>query len=189
MRKTVEKGKAAKWVPLIAGMLFSFGILWFWGESILRDEMFFGETLFKEIEYMDVGKLSYLIYLIKIRGLQTAFVLFMCCIHKRKLGLGIWAWLTGCGFGIGGYAMLRKWELLGLPGYILILLPHYLCYFYAYIQCYNIDYKSQYNDVRTGNAGGIWLHIIAIVGVVIIGILLECYVNPFFVKIFSKLFL
>lgn len=193
MKRSIGKGRTAKWMqkwlPMIGGMIFSFGILWLGGSNLIRDEMFFGEGLFEEIGYMDAERIAYLIYLTKVRGLQAAFLIFMNCIHRRRLGLGIWAWLTGNGFGIGFYAMVKRWGWMGVPGYLLILLPHYLCYFYAYAQYYSIDYSGQYQRGGAVRAEGIWGRLIAVAGVVIIGIFLECYVNPFFIKLFSKIFL
>lgn len=189
MKRAIRKGGIVKWLPLMGGMLFSFGILWIDGKKLIEDEMFFGEGLFAEISNMNAEKIAYLVYLMKIRGLQAAFLLFMNCIHRRKLGLSIWAWMTGNGFGIGCYAMVKRWEWLGIPGYLFVLLPHYLCYFYAYAQYYDIDYMGQNQRPKSGGSEGIWLRLVAVAGVVIIGILLECYVNPFFIKLFFKLFL
>lgn len=189
MRKVVRKGRVIKWLPILGGMLCSFIFLWFFGKTILEDEMFFGERLFGEMQYLDYNRIAYLTYLLKIRGAQIAFVIFMTCIRKKRAGLGIWAWMTGSGFGVGAYAMLQKWGIFGVPGYFMMMLPHYLCYFYSYSKYYKIDYMSQ--NQRRGNLaeGGGMVPKVVIIGVVIIGIFTECYVNPFFIKLFSKIFL
>ncbi len=155
----------------------------------MQDEMFFGKKLFGEMQYLDYNKMAYLTYLIKMRGIQAAFIIFMTCIRKKRAGLGIWAFMTGAGCGVGAYAMLQKWGIFGIPGYFMMMLPHYLCYFYAYSKHQDIDYFSQ-NQRRGGPGEGVGLgQKMVIIGVVIIGIFTECYVNPFFVKLFSKIFL
>lgn len=189
MRKSRRKVNVGNWLPLFTGMVFGFVFLWVFDGRILQDEMFFGEKLFQDMEYLRNETVSYFVYLLKVRGLQLAFVILMSCIGRKKLGLGIWGWLTGIGFGIGEYAMVKKWGMPGVPGYLFLILPHYLCYFYSYIQYVKIDYFGQNKSIRkdagTGSLGAKMM----LIGVVIIGILLECYVNPFFVKLFSKIFL
>lgn len=178
-----------RWLPLAGGILCSFGILWFFGKEILRDEMFFGETLFREIQYLDYKKTAYLIYLIKIRGMQLAFIIFMTYIRKKGMGLGIWAFMTGSGFGMGIYAMLSRWGAVGIAGYLMVIFPHYLFYFYAYAMYIKIDSNGQTVKGNYRKDRGYPVTKMSIVGVVIIGILFECYVNPFFIKLFSKIFL
>lgn len=189
MRKVIRKGGAQKWVPIVGGIICGFLFMWFFGEISLQDEMFFGERLFEEMNYLDYKRTAYLIYLIKIRGLQMAFVFFMSCIHRKKLGLGIWAYLIGCGCGIGICAMIEKWGLFGIPGYFMMIFPHYLCYLFSYSKYYEIDQMGQNMRTRRAGEDGGMIKKIAIIGVVIIGIILECYVNPFFIKLFSKIFL
>lgn len=189
MGKINGKEKIIKWLPILGGMLCSFIFLWFFGKKILADEMFFGERLFGEMQYLEYNRIAYLSYLIKMRGVQIAFIIFMACIHKKRAGLGIWAWMTGIGFGVGAYAMLQKWGVFGVPGYFMMMLPHYLCYFYAYSKSYSIDYIGQNQRRGSMGEGGRMLQKMIIIGVVIIGILTECYVNPFFIKLFSKIFL
>lgn len=188
-RKERSGSGIGKWLPLAAGIICGIAIVWALGESILQDEMFFGSRLFEAEKYTEYKRISYVIYLLKIRGLQAAFVVFMSLMRKKKTGLFLWAWLTGCGFGMGGFIMTQRFGIPGALGYLFIILPHYICYFYAYEKCYKNDYQSQQkggigrqNREKTGEN-------LLITGVVIMGILLECYVNPFFIKLFVKLFL
>lgn len=188
-RNNIGRGGIVKWLPLAAGIVCGSLLVWLMGESVLQDEMFFGERLFESEKYTEYKKISYLIYLLKIRGLQTALIIFMGAIRKKKLGLFLWAWLTGCGFGMGGFVMVQRWGAPGGLGYLFMILPHYLCYFYAYGACQNNDYYGQYSaEQGVQNNGKLWQNIM-IIGVVITGILLECYVNPFFIKLFANLFL
>lgn len=178
-----------RWLPLVGGILCGFGILWFFGKDVLQDEMFFGNSLLGEIEYLDYKKTAFLIYLIKIRGVQLAFIILMAYIRKKGAGLGIWAFMTGSGFGIGVYAMLSRWGPIGLLGYLMMIFPHYLCYLYAYVMYAKIDLNGQSNKRTIYRRTDNFISKMSIIGVVIIGIVSECYVNPFFIKLFSKIFL
>ena len=189
MKKGTGRGLVRRWLPLAGGMICSFGILWLLGEAVLQDEMFFGKSLFEEIQYLDHKKTAYLIYLIKIRGIQLAFIVFMAYIRKKGLGLGIWAFMTGNGFGMGVYAMFSRWGAVGIAGYLMMIFPHYLCYFYAYAMATRFDLSGQNTKRTIYREADYFTSKMLIIGVVIIGILSECYVNPFFIKLFSKIFL
>ena len=84
--------------------------------------------------------------------------------------------------------MVQRWGMTGVLGYLFMILPHYICYFYAYGGCFENDYSSQYGGGdEKRNYGKVGRNLL-IIGVVITGILLECYVNPFFIKLFANLF-
>lgn len=189
MKRAAGTGVLKRWLPLAGGMICGFGILWFFGKEVLQDEMFFGNSLLGEIQYLDYKKTAYLIYLIKIRGIQLAFIMFMAYIRKKRTGLGIWAFMTGSGFGTGLYAMLLRWGPIGILGYLMMIFPHYLCYFYAYSMYIKIDSNSQKMTRTIHRETNYLVSKMSIIGVVIIGIWAECYVNPLFIKLFSKIFL
>lgn len=189
VQKRTERGGIGKWLPLAAGIICGSVMIWLLGKSILQDEMFFGVRLFEAEKYTEYKRISYFIYLLKIRGIQAAFIIFMGFLQKKRMGLFLWAWLTGCGFGMGGFIMVQRWGMTGALGYLFMILPHYICYFYAYGEHYKNDQYGQQsgNGIRR-NYGKTGKHLL-VIGVVIMGILLECYVNPFFIKLFAKLFL
>lgn len=189
IQKRTERAGIGKWIPLAAGVFCGAVIIWLLGEKMLQDEMFFGVRLFETEKYTEYKRVSYLIYLMKVRGIQAAFILLMAFLHKKKAGLFLWAWLTGCGFGMGGFIMVQRWGMIGTLGYLFMILPHYICYFYAYGLCCQSDRSSQYT-MGTGkrNYGKPGKNLL-IIGVVITGIIMECYVNPFFIKLFANLFL
>lgn len=175
-----------KWIPILLGMMLGMGLFLLFEEKILKDELFFGRRLFESGRYVEYVKSSYLFYLIRIRGMQAAIVALFMGLHKRKQGLSLWGFMTGFGFGIGGFAMFRRLGMPGIMGYFLMIMPHYLCYLSGYGICWDIDYSGQ---EKNGLEGYLIGKMMAGLGVVIIGILLECYVNPFFIKLFINLFL
>lgn len=187
-RETVF-GKLNKWIPLLGGMICGFALWYCMGEKILQDEGCFGKELFREIKYIDYERMSYLSYLLKIRGCQLAFIIALSHIRKKKEGLYLWAFMTGGGFSLGIYTMLERWGAAGVAGYLCLIMPHYLCYFYAYDTYQNIDQISQRKREKNDFKKADGISKLVILGVVIIGILLECYVNPFFIKLFVKIFL
>jgi hypothetical protein len=177
-----------KWLPLLMGAAGGFAMLYLGKGTALKDELYFGEGLFREMQYLEYQKTAYLIYLLKMRGAQMIIVVLFALVHKKKEGLYLWAVMTGCGFAIGITALLQKLGTLGAAGYFLLIFPHYLCYFYAYAKTQNIDQISQQTNRRKNGVGNKGVDKIVLLGVVIIGILLECYVNPFFIKLFIKIF-
>lgn len=189
MQKSDRGKNVACMLPIVGGVVCGILLLHFFGEEVWKDTLFFGSTLFEEFNYMQYKKGVYLFYLLKIRGLQVGFVVLMSYLHKKELGAFIWAWITGIGFGIGLYAMIQQWGYIGLIGYVMMLFPHYLCYLFSYYQYLKIDQRSQNQKAKSYIRGGKTGNRLTILGVVIIGIILECYVNPFFLKFFSKIFL
>ena len=175
-----------KWLPILIGLGCGIGLFLLFEEKILKDELFFGRRLFESGRYVEYAKKGYLFYLIKIRGMQAAVVALFMGLHKRKQGLSLWSFITGFGFGIGGFTMFRRLGMPGILGYFLMIMPHYLCYLSGYGILWDIDYIGRRNGALEGD---FMRKILAGLGVVIIGILLECYVNPFFIKLFVNLFL
>lgn len=189
VRMNVGKIGIGKWLPLAVGLFCGASFVWFFQEKLLQDELFFGAQLFENGMHMEYSSISYLGYLLKIRGIQVAFIILMACFNRKRMGLFLWAWMTGCGFGIGIFMMIKRWGPVGIIGYLFLILPHYLLYFYGYSEWQKNDCLGQQGGRRGNLNGGTLRRNIAFLGVVIIGILMECYVNPFFVKIFSNLFL
>ena len=175
-----------KWFPILLGLLLGMGLFLLFEDKILKDELLFGRRLFESGRDVEYEKSSYLFYLIKIRGIQAVIVALCMGLHKRKQGLSLWGIMTGFGFGIGGFAMFRRLGIPGIVGYFMMIMPHYLCYLSGYGICWDIDYSGQ---GKSGSEGYLIGKIMAGLGVVIIGILSECYVNPFFIKLFINLFL
>lgn len=159
--------------PIIIGLVLGVAVLHLYYKSIGGWECLWGKEMLGEIQSLQYKSSAYMVYLLKIRGLQIGFIIAMYYLQKRELAAFIWGFVTGMGFGFFLYDLCMQFGISGVGGYIFMIFPHYICYFWAYKCLYDIDRKSQK---------------IKALGVVIIGIALECYVNPTFLKIFSKIF-
>lgn len=182
-------------VSFIVGMLLSFlfqkedkqGILW----------------LDHIIQYVKYGEIQYgdmLFYVLKRRVITIVIIILLCISGKGKFFL-----LGGVGLA-GGFAGFYITEFVvakGILGSLLFavsIFPHYICYAYGYMcllhwiikttkKQTSINQGSQkkisFSNINTQNM----IKKLPPVAVVIMGILLECYVNPFILKLFLKIFM
>ncbi len=116
------------------------------------------------------------------RGMIMLLLLFLAYTTWRKLAfrlitawigfsLGILCKLFFCWYGVSGIGLL-----------IVSLLPHFLFYWMAYGLLYWEMDKRQFRVVKS--KVGIFIAI----GVVIMGIVVESYVNPFLLRAYLKIF-
>lgn len=182
-------------VSFIVGMLLSFlfqkedkqGILW----------------LDHIIQYVKYGEIQYgdlLLYVLKRRCIIFAIIILLCISGKGKFFL-----LGGVGLA-GGFAGFYITEFVvakGILGSLLFavsIFPHYICYAYGYMCLLHwiIKTTKKQTSINQGSQKKIsfsnidtqkLIKKLSPVAVVIIGILLECYVNPFILKLFLKIFM
>lgn len=182
-------------VSFLLGILLSFffhknnvqGVLWL--EQIIQ------YVKYGEIQYGDL-----LLYVLKRRCIIIAIIILLCISGRGKFFL-----LGGVGLA-GGFAGFYITEFVvakGILGSLLFavsIFPHYICYAYGYMcllhwmiktteKQKSINQGSQkkisFSNIDTQNL----IKKLSPVAVVIIGILLECYVNPFILKLFLKIFM
>lgn len=148
-----------------------------------------------EINYIDV-----LFYILKKRLSVILLLLLICMTGKGRVILPLGGAIAGAfgGFYITEFICLKG--ILGSALFLVTIFPHYICYAYGYYSLVKIlsNNKNKSIDInRHGQYGGLPagknnVHLIKKylpIAVVIMGIVLECYVNPFFVKIFLKFFI
>ncbi len=180
----------------VIGMIISFMVH---GES--PDERY--QWLNTSLMYLRYGEINYgdvLFYVLKKRC-SIIFLLFLICMTgKGRLFLPVGGAIAGafCGFYVTEFVCCKG--ILGSGLFIMTLFPHYICYAYGYyalvalfsrstVARKNINRSGQYKERPvTGNRIDFIKKYVPI-AVVIIGIVLECYVNPFFLKIFLKFFM
>lgn len=155
------------------------------------------------IMYLKYGEIQYLdmlFYIIKKRLGVVLLLLILCMSGKGMYFLLGGVALAGgfLGFFVSEFIIYKG--ILGSAFLFVSLFPHYLCYIYAYYQLLMFIQKK--SNIKEGiNRIGQWraenitsegkniVKRLAPIAVVIIGMLLECYVNPFFLKIFLKIFM
>lgn len=182
-------------VSFLVGVLLSFlfqkdeaqGILWL--DHILQ------YVKYSEIQY---GEMFF--YVLKRRIIVIAIIILLCISGRGKYFLMGGVGLAGgfCGFYITEFVVAKG--ILGSLLFAVGIFPHYICYTYGYMCLLNwimktskkhIDInqssqkKSSFTNINTQKM----IKKLAPVAVVIMGILLECYVNPFILKLFLKIFM
>ena len=159
--------------PVVIGLILGIAVMHLYHKSVGVCNCLWVKEMFGELQALHYKSSAYMVYLLKVRGLQIGFIMVMCYLRKKELAAFIWGFITGMGFGFFIYDLFVQFGIGGVGGYVFVIFPHYLCYFWAYKNLFVADRNSQK---------------VKMMGVVIIGIVLECYVNPMFLKIFSKIF-
>lgn len=150
---------------------------------------------YSEIQYGDM-----LFYVLKKRLSLVFFIAILCISGKGKYFLAGGVVLAGgfAGFFITEFIIAKG--ILGSILFIVSIFPHYLFYGYAYYRLllFLLRYKGMRLKINQSGQKtsktfelkeGKYIQKVAPFAVVIIGMLLDCYVNPFFLKIFLKIFM
>lgn len=180
----------------IVGMACSF-----WGENVDNGSQ--GVWLDNVIMYLKYGEIHYanmLFYIVEKRFSLIILILLLCFIRKGRYLLLAGVAIAG---GFAGFFITEFIQYKGILGsglFLVSIFPHYLCYGYGYY--YLLEFLSaKSSDKNPINQFGqktitffdeknkTILKKFTPILVVIMGLLLECYVNPFFVKIFLKIFM
>ena len=141
-----------------------------------------------------------LFYVLKKRIAVIVFWVILCLSGKGKYFLlgGVGVYGAFVGFYITEFIIIKG--ILGSLFFAVCIFPHYLFYAYGYYKALlylnnknitreNINQIGQNTKALSYAKHAKTAKILAPFAVVIIGIMLECYVNPFLVKIFLKIFM
>lgn len=158
------------------------------------------DSAFTYLKYGEVDYGEILFFVLKKRIGLILLLLLICLTGKGKYILTGGGALAGgfCGFFITEFIRYRG--IVGSGLFFVTIFPHYICYVYGYyvligLLFYNktggsgVNQVGQYNFAKVPLKEHNLIKKYAPIAVVIIGMLLECYVNPFFVKIFLKFFM
>lgn len=158
------------------------------------------DTTLMYLRYSEISYGEILFYVLKKRIGLILLIILICFTGKGKYILPAGGVIIGgfCGFFITEFIQYKG--ILGSALFMVSILPHYICYIYGYytlivflnhqrMKMNNINQVGQFTS-RSGTVNGRnFIKKYAPIAVVIMGILLECYVNPFFLKIFIKIFM
>lgn len=158
------------------------------------------DTLLIYLKYGEIHYGDMLFYVLNKRIAVIVFFAILCMSGKGKYFLlgGVGAYGAFAGFFVTEFIIIKG--ILGSIFFAVCIFPHYLFYAYGYYKILmGLDKKYIPKELvnQVGQKTAALSHIksekiiktIAPFAVVIIGILLECYVNPFLVKIFLKIFM
>lgn len=186
------------YVLLLGGFLIGMVISFAGSNGVGMMELSWLDSTIMYLKYGEIQYLDMLFYVIKKRLSVILILLLLCMSGKGKYFLLGGVALAGCflGFFVSEFIICKG--IMGSIFLFICLFPHYLCYIYAYYQLlmsiqnkteYSINQSGQWNLKRSNINGRNIIKKMWPIAVVIIGILLECYVNPFFLKIFLKFFM
>ena len=183
-------------IGFVSGIVFSFVL----GENHSNTNLLWLDNILIYLKYCDVEYADMVFYVLKKRISVFLFFVIICLSKKGK-----YIFLGGVGVagGFAGYFLTEFIMAKGVLGSLLFacfLFPHYICYAYVYYKILlfflreknkreNINQNGQQRGAASIPKDVYFIKNIAPFAVVIIGILLECYVNPFFVKLFLKIFM
>ena len=139
----------------------------------------FSEFFLNQYIQAEIDMTEYLWYVVRVRAVPLILVAALGCTRLRKgIAAGFLAWT---GFG-GGMIMTSAVLKMGLKGLILCLIaltPHFV--FYAAGFMVLLWYLFTYPEAKWNPS-----KMISMVLFIIVGILLECYVNPIIMELFLK---
>lgn len=141
----------------------------------------FQSQFLKQYQQVDFVSEKYLLQVMKERISIVVIIVIMGNLKWRKLllcGFAVW---TGFILGILTVAAVMQLGIVGILFCFVGMLPHMIFYVLAY--CVLTVYYYRYPRIRWNYAKTIFLTLMMIVG-----ILLEIYVNPVFFKIILNVF-
>ena len=163
-------------------------------------ELLWLDTILLYVKYGEVQYGDMLFYIFKQRIISILIIIILCMSGKGKYILTGVVGLVGCfaGYFITEFVMAKG--ILGSVLFLVTIFPHGFFYAYAYYSRVTsffhirdaktvVNQCSQKSRSLTTQNGVMMMKKIMPFAVVIIGILLECYVNPFFLKLFLKIFM
>lgn len=164
-------------VLFLAGIGIGTGI-GIWQREWLTEQIFVYQTLFVlQFSQMEVTDHSYLLFLLKIRGIEIAalFVLTFTGWYRKVL-LGITA-VIGVWFGVFISGLTFCYGFRGFAVFGSVIFPHYLIDGFGCILLYEFSCKK--DRFRPAERGLIAFQIAAVFAA---GILGECWIQPGIMK-------
>ena len=191
-------------VPLLAaflaGVLLGIFIINAGGSSLLGKIGLLDESSLYQMKYMSVENSSFLVYVLKKR---LGFVIGIILLASTYLGVAAvytYAGWLGCSLGMILSVAIMRYGVKGVVLMLVMAFPQYICYVPAWILllhegaelCRTIYFPGKVSGTYIGNKRQEiqkWiLHFSKVTVVVIIGSVLESYVNPMLVIGLLKIF-
>lgn len=183
-------------VGFLVGMILSFSMM----DPERNKELLWLDQILMCLKYGEINYGIMIFYVLKKRISAILLIIILCLSEKGKYILLGGVVVVG---GFMGYFITEFIIAKGILGSMLFfvsIFPHYLFYGYAFYRLLMalLIHKTNKSDIKRmgqnsapdfGYKDRNIVKKLAPFAVVIIGILLECYVNPFFLKIFLKIFM
>lgn len=188
-QKEISRQIAFLFVGLWIGILFAY----LSDGEIAQMKEYMGLQNLIHVAYYQMDYSEYLIFLVRRRGLLVLVLLFGAMTLMGKYVMSAFVMFLGISMGTTVTFLILHYNMRGLFFFFALLFPQILCYapaVYEYVsflcglhdrvfQNGNMLQIPQKNRVTQKN-------LLKIIGVTIIGMILECYVNPSIVKFMVK---
>lgn len=175
----------------VIGVLFSY----FSAGDLKELAAYMGMQNMMEIALGRIDTHRYLFYLIRQRGMIFLILLFGAMTIMGNYILSAFLMFLGISMGTMGVFLLSHYGGKGFFLFLALFFPQIICYvpaIYYIVRFLTVLHDRVFGErnIRYVSRGKMLSprQIMRAIGVTITGILLECYVNPVFVKFVMKLF-
>lgn len=191
LRRNMPGDENCQWeekmlIFFLVGVLIGIVIFQFPRKEILMRCGFFSENIIEQLRYMEVNRKGLFFYCLGRRLLgggilflfgltNLSYVMLIGYVTKVGFETGTWLTIACIRYGIGGPLL-----------YFCAILPQGICYFFSFLL-----YVRWLRGLRgySTRPFGKMLQFLVIFLLFLMGILLESYVNPLFLRFFIKNFL
>lgn len=199
-KKDIGKGSGRWLILFLFGFMVGIFVMNLWADQFLTESSILNETALARLKYLEVNKNSLLIYVLKKR---IGAIWMIALLSTTFLGLvsvyGYTVWLgVSMGFLMSAFAI--QFGMKGIVLFLISIFPQFLLYvpamvwllLWGYRLTIKLYFPSKDTSVQYYSKRQMMLRFLIqffmIHGVVIIGCLLESYVNPNFITKFLKIF-
>ncbi len=183
-------------VFFLAGFLIGVLYIYFTGSPGAGETDFLSIQNLMQVMYMDIVHEEYFWYLLRKRiGILILLVMTSLALPGKYLLVGF-LMVFGCSMGSMLSVLLMRYGLKGILLFLGLIFPQDIVYipvvfwWVCLLTGWNEGMFYQRNSLMKKRDAGYrtLLRVIALCGVTIIGVVLECYVNPFIVQWCLKIF-
>lgn len=179
-------------------MGFCLGMMFFlWKKRYIVDQSgILGQELFEQLTRITFEPYELLKYIIKNRGTQFLMLTLIACSRRKNLWIGI---LLAYGGFIAAILLLTSVYHYNMKGIMLCLLmgfPHGICYLMFLCILFHkkeeddTKYYHKSHEIREKGFYKILTKVVkwvVIIALFVLGVIVECYINPILVIKFSML--
>lgn len=190
-----DKQKSPGWfLTFFAGMILGGFVVWWNKDKFIQDSYFLGEEVFKRFGYTSIYKEGFFYYIFKNRIEFFLLLVVSSFTSLMKIVFHFFVFWCGMSGGVIGITLLWKFGIKGILLFFGLFFPHIFLYIPCFLGLMNSLYKFQqpgkittqyhygvkYADKRA--IASFLLLVLAFLFLLLVGILVESYVNPFVLK-------
>lgn len=190
------QNRQTQFVFFLAGFLLGIIYIYFAGDKSGEGVDLFSVQNLMQFQYQDIKYEHYLGYLLRKRVSVLLGLVILSLAVAGKYLLSGFLMLFGCSMGSMLSVLILRYGIKGMLLFFALIFPQdfvYLPVVFGWVAT-----LTDWNDKLLGGGNAVYrrgrekskniTRFFLLIGVTIIGILLECYVNPLIVKICLKIF-